>query len=475
MTASDQTSYALADPLLRDIADYVVDYRTDSESARATASYCLMDALGCAIAALNSAECRRRLGPIVPGAVLPGGARVPGTDFELDPVRATFNLGCMVRWLDYNDTWLAREWGHPSDNLCAILSCADYISRRAAPALTMGEVLQGLIKAYEIQGVLSLQNSFNRLGLDHVILVRVASCAVATALLGGARAQIVNALSNARLDGGALRTYRHAPNTGWRKSWAAGDAAARGVQHALAARHGEMGYPTALSAPYWGFEDVVLSGRPLQLPRPLQSYVMENILFKLASPVEFHAQTAVECALQLHGAVAPRVDQVERIVLATQESALRIIDKKGPLRNPADRDHCLQYAVAVALLFGELGSRHYEDEVAGDPRIDRLRAKMEVVEEPAYSRDYLDPGKRAIGNRVTIHFNGGETVQCAIDYPLGHPRRRKEGLPLVIDKFRANLSGHFGRQWVDGMVQLLMDRQQLEQMPVHQFMDLWVG
>ncbi len=475
MAASDQTSYALADPLLRDIADYVVDYSNDSETAGATAAYCLMDALGCAIAALNSAQCRQRLGPSVPGAVLPGGARVPGTALELDPVRATFNLGCMVRWLDYNDTWLAREWGHPSDNLCAILSCADYISRRAVPALTMGEVLQCLIKAYEIQGVLSLQNSFNRLGLDHVILVRVASCAVATALLGGGRAQIVNALSNAWLDGGALRTYRHAPNTGWRKSWAAGDAAARGVQHALAALHGEMGYPTALSASHWGFEDVVLSGRPLQLPRPLQSYVMENILFKLASPVEFHAQTAVECALQLHQAAAARLDQIERIVLATQDSALRIIDKKGPLRNPADRDHCLQYAVAVALLFGELSSHHYEDEVARDPRIDRLRDKMEVVEEPAYSRDYLDPGKRAIGNRVTIHFSAGDTVQCAIDYPLGHPRRRKEGLPLVIDKFRTNLSGHFSRQWVDGMVQLLTDRQQLEQMPVRQFMDLWVG
>ncbi|MFQ5488520.1 MAG: bifunctional 2-methylcitrate dehydratase/aconitate hydratase [Gammaproteobacteria bacterium] len=469
------TTYTLADPLLRDITDYVVDYRNESELARQTASYCLMDALGCAIAALDSTECRRRLGPAVPGAVLPGGVRVPGTSFELDPVRATFNLGCMVRWLDYNDTWLAQEWGHPSDNLCAILCCADYISRKQNPALAMGEVLQGLIKAYEIQGVLSLENSFNGMGLDHVILVRVASCAVTAALLGGSRAQIVNALSNAWLDGGALRTYRHGSNTGWRKSWAAGDAAARGVQHALAALNGEMGCPTVLSAPRWGFEDVFLSGRPLRISRSLQSYVMENILFKLASPVEFHAQTAVECALQLHKAVVPRLHQIEHIVLATQESALRIIDKKGSLRNPADRDHCLQYAVAVALIFGELSSRHYEDETARDARIDRLRDKMEVVEDAAYSRDYLDPDKRAIGNRLTIHFSSGETVQCAIDYPLGHPRRRKEALPLLMDKFRTNLAGRFPRHWIDNMVQLLTDPVRLEQLPVLQFMNLWVG
>jgi len=474
MTTHHPTTRLTVDPLLREIADYIIDYRIDSDTARNTAACCLMDALGCAIAALNSKECRQRLGPIVPGAVLPGGARVPGTNLELDPVRATFNLGCMVRWLDFNDTWLAQEWGHPSDNLCAILTCADYVSRHQTPALSMGTVLDYLIKAYEIQGILALENSFNHIGLDHVILVRVASGAVATALLGGDKEHIINALSNAWLDGGALRTYRHAPNTGWRKSWAAGDAAARGVQHALAAVDGETGYATALSAPHWGLEDVLFSGQPLKLPRPLQSYVMENILFKIASPVEFHAQTAVECALQLHKNVNNRLDDIKHIELATQQSALRIIDKTGPLHNPADRDHCLQYAVAVALIFGELSSRHYEDDIASDPRIDSLRTKMHVMEEPAYSRDYLDPDKRAIGNRITIHFGNGENEQCDIDYPLGHPRRRTEGLPILIDKFRSQLAGHFSNSWIDEMLEIFADRERLEQMPVHKFIDYWV-
>jgi len=474
VTNPSPTSHTTADPLLCKIADYVIDYRTDSDTAKSTAACCLMDALGCAIAALNSAECRQRLGPIVPGAILPGGARVPGTDLELDPVRATFNLGCMVRWLDFNDTWLAQEWGHPSDNLGAILSCADYVNRNQGQILTMGTVLDFLIKAYEIQGILALENSFNRIGLDHVILVRVASGAVATAILGGNKNHIINALSNAWLDGGALRTYRHAPNTGWRKSWAAGDAAARGVQHALAAMNGETGYATALSTTHWGLEDVLFSGQPLKLPCPLQSYVMENILFKIASPVEFHAQTAVECSLKLYKQTANRIDDIERIELATQEPALRIIDKTGPLHNPADRDHCLQYAVAIALIFGELTHRHYEDETASDPRIDLLRAKMHAVEEPTYSHDYLDPDKRAIGNRITIHFTDGDSVQCAIDYPLGHPRRRAEALPLLTDKFRANLAGHFSSSWIDGMTEILTDRERLERMPTHEFMDYWV-
>ena len=476
MTTNNSSINAKADPLLREIAEYVIDYHIDSDTAYDTAIYCLLDALGCAMAALNNETCLQRLGPIVPGAILPGGVRVPGTGFELDPVRATFNLGCMVRWLDFNDTWLAREWGHPSDNLSAILSCADFVNRTRCNqdrALTMGAVLDYLIKAYEIQGILALENSFNRIGMDHVILVRVASSAVASALLGGDKNHIINALSNAWLDGGALRTYRHAPNTGWRKSWAAGDAAARGVQHALAAVGGEAGYPTALSASHWGLEAVFYAGQPLRMPRTLQSYVMENILFKIASPVEFHAQTAVECALSLHKQVSNRLDDIGHIVLATQESALRIIDKTGPLRNPADRDHCLQYAVAIALIFGELNSRHYEDDTAKDPRIDRLRTKMKVVEAPAYSRDYLDPDKRAIGNRVTIHFNNGETVQCASDYPLGHPRRRTEALPLLIDKFRANLAGRFSRQWIDDMLQIFTNRECLKQMPVHTFMDYW--
>ena len=474
MTTRNPTTYSKADPLLREIADYAIDHEIDSELARDTAAWCLLDALGCAMAALDSDACRERLGPIVPDAVLPGGARVPGTDLELDPVRATFNLGCMVRWLDFNDTWLAQEWGHPSDNLSALLCCADYVSRRHASPITMGRLLDALIKAYEIQGILALENSFNRIGLDHVILVRVASSAVATSLLGGDKNHIVNALSNAWLDGGALRSYRHAPNTGWRKSWAAGDAAARGVQHALAAVGGEMGYPTALSAPQWGLEAVLFAGRPLTLARPLHSYVMENILFKLAAPVEFHAQTAVECALRLHADVAPRLNDIVSIELATQQAALRIIDKRGPLRNPADRDHCLQYAVAVALIFGDLTSQHYGDDIASDPRIDRLRGKINVVEDPAYSSDYLDPDKRAIGNRMTIHFRHGENLHCAIDYPLGHPRRRAEALPLLFDKFRANLAGHFSRERVEEMLEIITNQKRLERMPVHEFVDYWV-
>lgn len=462
------------DRVLTDIAAYVSHYEIKSAAAYETARYGLMDALGCAIAALNSQECRARLGPLVPGASLQGGARVPGTDYELDPVRATFNLGCMIRWLDYNDTWLAAEWGHPSDNLGAILMVADYMSRSQKEPLTMFDVLSALIKAYEIQGVLALENSFNRHGLDHVLLVRVASCALAGRLLGANEEQIVNALSNAWIDGGTLRTYRHAPNTGWRKSWAAGDASARGVQHALMALRGEMGYPSALSAPRWGFYDAVLDGQPLKITRPYESYVMENILFKVAFPVEFHAQTAVECALDLHQKVQGRLDNIDKIVLTTQESAKRIIDKSGPLHNPADRDHCLQYAVAIGLIFGELKSEHYEDSIAQDPRIDRLREKMVVQEEPRYSRDYLDPEKRSIANGVAIHFTDGAMEQRAVEYPIGHRQRRQEALPLLIEKFENNLKGRYGEQTITELKQLLLDQERLVQMPVHGFVDLWI-
>ncbi len=466
------------DPELVAIADYVCDYLVDSEEAVITARYCLMDALGCAIAALRQAECRRHLGPVVPGATLPGGARVPGTAYELDPIHAAYNIGCMVRWLDYNDTWLAAEWGHPSDNLGAILAVADYVSRghdaRARSPLTMRDVLVALIKAYEIQGVLALENSFNRIGIDHVILVKIASSAVTTALLGGGKDVIINALSNAWLDGGTLRSYRHAPNTGWRKSWAAGDASARAVRLALQACNGEMGYPSVLSTPEWGYYDVFLDGEPLRLPRPYGSYVVENILFKVAFPAEFHAQTAVEAALQLHLEVKDRLAQVDHIVITTQAPAMRIINKTGPLHNPADRDHCLQYAVAIALLFGELTSHHYSDEIASDTRIDALREKMRVVEEPRYSRDYLDAEKRAIANQVTIHYLDGAVASREVAYPLGHRRRRSEAWPLLVEKFERNLSGCYAEHERQALGDLLLDDSRLLAMSVAEFMARWV-
>ncbi len=398
------------DRLLTEIADYVLEYRADGAEARRIARYCLMDTLGCGILALGYPACTKLLGPVVPGASLSGGARVPGTAFELDPVTAAFNIGTLIRWLDFNDTWLAAEWGHPSDNLGAILAVADYQSRsnvaaRRAP-LPMREVLTAMIKAHEIQGVLALNHSFNRVGLDHVLLVRIASTAVATQMLGGTREQVIDAVSNAWLDGGALRAYRHAPNTGSRKSWAAGDATSRAVRHALTALRGEMGYPSALTAKNWGFQDVLFKGRPIELERRLSSYVMENVLFKISFPAEFHAQTAVEAALRLHPLVAKRLHEIAEIRIETQEAGVRIIDKTGPLANPADRDHCLQYMVAVPLIFGRLTADDYEDDVARDPRVDALRAKMTVSENATFSREYLDPDKRAIGNSVQIYFHG---------------------------------------------------------------------
>src|SRR5215472_611543 len=382
------------DKVLVDIVDYVTNYKIGSKEAYETARYCLMDTLGCGFEALSFPACTKLMGPIVPGTVVPNGAKVPGTSFQLDPVQAAFNIGCMIRWLDFNDTWLAAEWGHPSDNLGGILAVADYLARRAvhqnARPPTVRDLLTAMIKAHEIQGVLALENSFNRVGLDHVLLVRVATTAVTAAMLGASVEQIVNAISNAWLDGGALRTYRHAPNTGSRKSWAAGDATSRGVFHALMALKGEMGYPSALSAKTWGFSDVLFRGKPLQLARPLGAYVMENVLFKISFPAEFHAQTAVEAAIKLHPQVRDRSGQIEKIVITTHESAIRIIDKKGPLHNPADRDHCLQYMTAIGLLFGTLTADHYEDKTAADPRVDALREKMVVQEDPRYSREYLE-------------------------------------------------------------------------------------
>ena len=466
------------DPALVDIATYVVDGEIPSAEAYETARYCLMDTLGCGLLALQYPACTKLLGPVVPGAEMAGGVRVPGTHYRLDPVQAAFNIGAMIRWLDYNDTWLAAEWGHPSDNLGGILATADYLARREPASqrrvLSMRSVLTAMIKAHEIQGVLALENSFNRLGLDHVILVRIASAAVVTGLLGGSREDVVNALSQAWLDGAALRTYRHAPNTGSRKSWAAGDASARGVRLALMTMTGEMGYPSALSARTWGFQDVVLAGKPLHLARGYASYVMENILFKLAYPAEFHGQTAVEAALMLHPEVRDRLNAIDRVVIETQEAAVRIIDKTGPLNNPADRDHCLQYMVAVALIFGRLSAADYEDEVAGDARIDALRAKMEVSENVQFSRDYLDPQKRSIGNSVQVFFaDGSNTAQAQVEYPLGHRRRRDEGIPALIRKFEAALATRFAPRQAARIKNACASQEGLEALPVDAFMDYW--
>jgi 2-methylcitrate dehydratase len=475
-TQADENVRPDFDKEMRNIADYVVDYVIDSDAAYDTARYSLMDSLGCAMLALDYPECSRLLGPIVPGTEVPLGSRVPGTCLELDPVSAAFATGVLIRWLDFNDTWLAAEWGHPSDNLGGILAVADYVARRRAAAvedpLVVGEVLTAMIKAYEIQGVMALANSFNRVGLDHVVLVKLATTAVATRLLGGGKKEIVDALSQVWVDGQSLRTYRHAPNTGNRKSWAAGDATSRGVRLALLAMTGEPGYPSALTARTWGFYDVSFRGKRFSFPRPYGSYVMENVLFKIAFPAEFHAQTAVECALAIHPQVGKRLGEVERIIIATQESAVRIISKQGPLYNPADRDHCLQYMVAIGLIFGELSAGHYADAVAADPRIDRLREKMEVVVEPRYSRDYLDPEKRSIANAVQVFFKDGScTERVEVEYPLGHRRRRGEGLPHLVEKCRAGLAGRLPEGRVDEVMALLLDRERLERMPVDMFME----
>ncbi len=467
------------DKVLTDIADYVTKYGVKGAEAYNTARLCLMDTLGCGFEALSYPACTKLMGPIVPGTVVPNGARVPGTQFQLDPVQAAFNIGAMIRWLDFNDTWLAAEWGHPSDNLGGILAAADWLSREAlargkAP-LAMREVLTGMIKAHEIQGVIALENSFNRVGLDHVVLVKVASTAVVANLLGCSYDEIVNALSLAWVDGQSLRTYRHSPNTGSRKSWAAGDATSRAVRLALMAKKGEMGYPSVLTAKTWGFYDALFRGKEFKFQRPYGSYVMENVLFKISFPAEFHAQTAVECAMALHPQVKDRLEDIARITIRTHESAIRIIDKKGPLANPADRDHCIQYMVAVPLLHGRLTAQDYEDAVAADPRIDALRAKMVCVEDKGFSRDYLDPEKRSIANAVSVEFkNGKKTGEVVVEYPIGHRRRRKEGIPLLEAKFRTNLARRFPAKQQQAILELCQDQKRLEATPVNEFVDLFV-
>jgi 2-methylcitrate dehydratase len=451
------------------IADYALSFEVKSKIAYDTAAYCLMDTLACGFQALKYPACTKLMGPVVPGATLTNGARVPGTAFELDPISAAFNIGAMIRWLDFNDTWLAAEWGHPSDNLGGILAVADYLSR-SGKRILVRDVLTGMIKAHEIQGILALENSFNRVGLDHVLLVRVASAAVVTALLGGSREQIINAVSNAWVDGGALRTYRHAPNTGSRKSWAAGDATSRAVRHALFALKGEMGYPSALSAKTWGFQDVLFKGKSLSLPQPFGSYVMENVLFKISYPAEFHAQTAVEAAMTLHGQILPKIADIERITIETQEPGVRIIDKTGPLANPADRDHCIQYMVAIPLLFGRLNADDYEDRIAGDPRVDALRAKMQVRENAAFTKDYYDADKRYIGNAVQVFFRDGSASQrVQVDYPIGHRLRRAEGMPVLVKKFEDSIAAHFGPRQTESIKAMFADPGALAAMPVNEF------
>jgi 2-methylcitrate dehydratase len=470
------------DSVLVDIVDYVLDFQIDSTLALETARHCLIDTLGCGLEALTYPACTKLMGPIVAGTIVPNGAKVPGTSFQLDPVQAAFNIGAMIRWLDFNDTWLAAEWGHPSDNLGAILATADWLSRSAIAAgkapLTMKDVLIAMIKAHEIQGCIALENSFNKVGLDHVLLVKLASTAVAGQLIGLTRDELINAVSQAFVDGHALRTYRHAPNTGSRKSWAAGDATSRAVRLALISKTGEMGYPSVLSAKTWGFYDVLFKGNAFRFQRPYGSYVMENVLFKISFPAEFHAQTAVEAALALHAqliSAAKRVEDISRITIRTHEAAIRIIDKKGPLNNPADRDHCIQYMIAVPLIHGRLTAADYEDSIAQDARIDVLRAKMECVEDAQFTKDYHDPEKRSIANALTIEFNDGSKFdEVVVEYPIGHKRRREDGIPLLVEKFKTNLARRFPVKQQLAILDVSLDQARLEAMPVNEYVDLYV-
>ncbi|MGJ7975903.1 bifunctional 2-methylcitrate dehydratase/aconitate hydratase [Providencia hangzhouensis] len=470
------------DKVISDIVDYVMDYPIISDLAYDTAYHCLLDTLGCGMESLEYPACKKLLGPIVPGTIVPNGTKIPGTQFQLDPVQGAFNLGTMCRWLDFNDTWLAAEWGHPSDNLGGILATADWLSReniaKGKPPLVIRDVLTALIKAHEIQGCIALENAFNQVGLDHVILVKVASTAVVSHLLGLEREQILNAVSQAWIDGHSLRTYRHSPNTGSRKSWAAGDATSRAVRLALMAQKGEMGYPTALTAKTWGFYDVLFNGQPLRFQRPYGSYVMENVLFKISFPAEFHSQTAVEAALQLHQTLeklGKTAQDIESIAIRTHEACIRIIDKKGPLHNPADRDHCIQYMVAIPLIFGRLTAADYEDNIAKDERIDALRAKMHCTEDAQFTRDYHDPEKRSISNRLTITLKDGQVLdEVVIEYPVGHKRRRKEGMPLLLNKFRINLARQFPEAQQIRILKASLDKPMLEKMPVNEYMDLFV-
>ncbi len=468
------------DDVLVKIADYVLDKQIESEEAYKTARYCLMDTLGCGLLALTFPDCVKLLGPYVEGTEVPGGVRVPGTKHVLDPVKGAWDIGAIIRWLDFNDTWLAAEWGHPSDNLGGILATADYLSQKniseGKDPLSMKDVLTYMIKAHEIQGILALENSFNRVGLDHVVLVKVASTAVIAAMLGLNKEQTIDALSQAWVDGQSLRTYRHAPNAGPRKSWAAGDATSRALQLVLLTQKGQIGYPSVLSAPTWGFYDVQFKGEQFSLPREFSSYVMENVLFKISFPAEFHAQTSVEAAVILHEEIKDRIDEIETVEITTHESAIRIISKEGTLNNPADRDHCIQYMTAIGLLKGDLVAEDYEDDVASDPRIDELRGKMVIQEDERYTKEYLEEDKRSIANAIMIHFkDGSSTEKVEVEYPIGHRRRREQGIPLLIEKFKANLSTQFSENRTKEILSLCEDQSTLENSSVIDFMNLMIA
>ena len=469
-----------ADQALQDIADYVIDFKVESEEALNTARNCLIDTIGCGLLALKYPNCTRHLGPLVPGTTVENGARVFGKSFELDPVKAAWDIGALVRWLDFNDTWLAEEWGHPSDNLGAIMALSDYISRvniaNHKSPLSIKDVLEYMIKAHEIQGILALENSFNKVGLDHVLLVRVASTAVATHMLGGTREQIIDALSQAWADGSSLRAYRHAPNAGSRKSWAAGDATSRAVRLAMITMAGEMGMPSILSSPEWGFYDVSFKGREFSFSKSYGTYVMENILFKISFPAEFHAQTAVECAVLLYPEIKEKLNEIERIEVTTHESALRIIDKTGALDNPADRDHCMQYMLAVAMIKGDLVAEFYEDSFhQQNSLIDKLRNKMILKEDKRYSKDYLADEKRSIANALQIFFkDGSQTDKVEVEYPIGHRNRRQEGIPLLERKFFNSLKSIYSKEHSDRIYSLCLDKEKTEQTPVNEFMDMFV-
>ncbi|MCC6289178.1 MAG: bifunctional 2-methylcitrate dehydratase/aconitate hydratase [Chitinophagaceae bacterium] len=470
------------DKVISDIADYILNYEIKNELAWQTAHYCLLDTLGCGFEALTYPACTKLLGPIVPGTIVPNGAKVPGTAYQLDPVQAAFNIGAIIRWLDFNDTWLAAEWGHPSDNLGGILATADWLSRTAIASgkapLTMKAVLDAMIRAHEIQGVMALENSFNRVGLDHVLLVKLASTAVVGKLIGLTRDELINAISLAFVDGHSLRTYRHSPNTGSRKSWAAGDATSRAVRLALIAKTGEMGYPSVLTAKTWGFYDVLFKGNAFKFQRGYGSYVMENILFKISFPAEFHSQTAVEAAMTLHHllkSVNKTVENIKSLRIRTHEAAIRIIDKKGPLHNPADRDHCIQYMIAVPLIYGRLTAADYEDNIASDPRIDILRDKMYTEENLQFTKDYHDPEKRSIANALTIEFNDGTKLEeVVVEYPIGHKRRRDQGIPVLIEKYKTNLARIFSAKQQQTIYNASMDLDKLMMLPVNEFVDLIV-
>ena len=464
------------DELIQKIADYVHDYNITSDEAISTAKYCLMDTIGCGLLALTFPECKSLLGPHIDGTEVPNGVRVLGTNFKLDPIKAAWDNGAIIRWLDFNDTWLAAEWGHPSDNLGGILSACDYISQNYPERdISVRDIIFSMIKAHEIQGVMALENSFNRVGLDHVLLVKIASVGVISVILGLTKDQTIDALSQAFVDGQSLRTYRHAPNAGPRKSWAAGDATSRAMQLVWLTKKGQIGYPSAISAPTWGFKDVLFNGKDLIINQEFESYVMENVLFKISFPAEFHAQTAVEAAVKLHHEIKNKFDEIDKIKIITHESAIRIISKEGKLNNPADRDHCLQYMTAIGLIKGDLVAEDYEDSVAKDPLVDSLREKMEIEEDLSFSKDYLDPSKRSIANSLQIFFKDGTCTDIEeVHYPIGHKNRRAEGIPILIKKFEKNLMTQFSEDRVKGIMSLFEDNEKLFNLPVKEFVDLFV-